>query len=62
MSSTSAFDNVLTERRERVGIVTLNRPKVCTPSHPPPPQEPSSLVYSACRDKDIIRKSAIRGL
>eukprot|EP00903_Cladosiphon_okamuranus_P013376 g12466.t1 len=26
-SSTSAFDNVLTERRERVGIVTLNRPK-----------------------------------
>lgn len=27
-SSTTTFDNVLVERRERVGIVTLNRPKV----------------------------------
>lgn len=33
-SSTSAFDNVLTETRERVGIVTLNRPKVSQPIPP----------------------------
>eukprot|EP00752_Nemacystus_decipiens_P009779 g8734.t1 len=53
-SSTSAFDNVLTETRERVGIVTLNRPKALNALN-------NALIQDICSAAEAFEKDSSVG-